>query len=734
MKGQNVFVPEEDGVIVYDQSLRSKLYAMGYVYNPQRAKVKLAGFTGWKNPNLCYNATTQAIKRRHKLDDVIVMLGSKQKQMPYHVILLDRNGDVAFDNNAGTDLDGKYIPGDGYFATTGGRRLYDFVHAVTVKEFLHNTQDTGSKGSMKTLKVTGNQVTAAVSEEVLQDTICALYFIMYYSMEDKPKITPAMKKKAAVWMAGFTKFLNQFRIPKDDFITVMDAAKNNRKFTNAVNNALSAMGNMLAKSKEKFEKDNTIPKSELDLLVLFGQYYRTNNENKGLKLLSKASIARDPDLLALLAVSGDAEVVPTTGGNQSALMKKMKALTKKFLKKELIQLSKEDRAKFKKVAPDAYKQFTKTQNLFLDVPDNFLRKLVRASGQSTVNYQDFLSKMKSAKISHVFPEGFVGRIDENAEYYTEQGLQLHASPKRPIKMNPSYSPNDDKGYVCTYQEPNAKSATKIYTMQHVTGTRADKKFSKTPAVADKSDELRNAWLKHLKGTNDRGQIHAARIELMWRFGARPGTLGNKAVNPETGKTENTYGILTLLVKHIKRVGQGFELDYPGKGHTGMSWVVKGLTPIDKALVSAVLSRTEGKGANDLLWIDEKGKFVPTQATLIYGDKLGKAHGLPGVTNYTWRYLAADGAARKALGKIKLKRGCTQAEAEAAFDKAMEEVGSVLKHHTGANVTGVTARDNYVDPELSYKFFFSLGLRPQKKLPKIAPAKYKQWLKESQKSK
>ena len=717
----NPFVLNNNGTVPYDQSLRSKLYCMGYSYDPSKAKVKVVGFTSWRNPELCYAATTRKMKQRDNPSDIIVMLGNADRQEPYHVILTDRTGKVVFDNNRGTYLEGQYVPNDGYYVQKTGKKLYDFVYSVSVKDFLDNTQEDAMNTEVKS--ATSLQV-AAVDSKVMEDVIKALYLMMYYVYEEKPKLSNGLKKRAGEWENSLKKFLATFRIPNDDFLILLRAARTGAKYTAKISETVPVVGNMLLKAKEKFEKDNTIPHKELAQLYVFGRYFRTNSESAGVKLIKAASNLRDPELLALFA-SDSTEALPESQVNQKALYSKMMQLSKKFMGKGTIQLSKEERAAFKKKAPDALKQFTKAQRMFLDVPKNFLRAEVRRSGKDFIDYGKFLELLKKNKIAHAFPPTFIGNIGQDGEYYTKGGLLIDGKPMSGIVMNPKYDANEDKGYVMTGRAPGSKDSTKFYTQRHNLETRTAKKFQVMETVEkglgeSRGDERGQGWINHLLHGTGRDQIRAAELELIYLLGARPGTAGNKTIDRETGKEISTYGITTMLVKHVIPHGKGFMLAYDGKKATALNFQVNPINKVNKKVIEILKQQIEGKGPNDLVWTDQKGKKIPSQDVLNYAKKVTRN---ADTKLYTFRYMAANVIARKELSKHNFQKGkVSQGQAEAFFTKALTKIGEYLQHHTGNKVTGATATRAYVDPFLMHKFFLDLGLRVPKNIPNVSSDK------------
>lgn len=729
---QNVLIPDDDGTVPYNETVRSKLYAMGYTLNPARAKVKLRGFTGWKNPQLCYAQTTQAIKQRHRKDDVIVMLGSKSTQRPMHVILVDAHNKVVFDNNKDSAYDGTYHPGDGYFRLGDGARLYDDMHRVTVNDFLNATQQGYEGATMKKLvRIKRKALVAKVDEQVLQDVIKSLYLMMYYidTDNDKIKLPATLKANALKWSVNLKKFLAQFRIPNDDFVALLNAARNVSPYSEKIAALAPVVGNMILKSKEKFFADNTIPKSSLDQLMAAGSYFRTNKETAGRKLLKLAGSLKDPELLALFNTSTAGGKVSRTGASQAKAKEAMQALTQKFLKKKSVQLSKDEAAQMKKKSPEAYKQFKKAQREFLAVPNAFLRAAVRKSGKPFIDYGSFLESINKAKISHGFPTGFVGNIDENGEFYTTGGLQLDQKLWGVVTMNPKYNPDADKpGYVCMARKLGDKSPGRRYTLEHVTGARQDKKFQTMDRTKDKLDEIRQGklgWLNDLMNGTGRDQLRAAELELIYLLGARPGNKGNATVNKDTGEKVDTFGITTLLTKHVKPLGNGLDLNYTGKKSTDQYFQLKPINKYNKKVIEIVKQQIEGKGPRDPVWIDAAGKVIPTQDVGIYAKRKS---GDPKVTLYTFRYMAANKMASDILAKSPFKKDKLtkerQSEVEAWFNKQMEKIGEALHHHTGNKVTGTTAIKNYINPIMLHRFFIGLGLRVPDSIPNISAANKK----------
>jgi len=717
---QNVLIPDEDGMVPYNETVRSKLYAMGYTYNPARAKVKLRGFTGWKNPQLCYAQTTQAIKHRHKMDDVIVMLGSNHLQRPMHVILVDAHNKIVFDNNKDSAYEGTYHPGDGYFSLENGKRLYDDMHRVTVKEFLKATQQ-GYEGSgmKKLVSIKSNPVVAKVDEQVLQDVIKSLYLMLYYVNTDnaKIKIPATLKANALKWGVNLKKFLAQFKIPNDDFVALLNASRNVSKYDAKVAALAPVVGNMLLKAKDKFTADNTIPAHELMQLLTVGKYFRTNSEVAGKKLLKNAGNLKDPELLALFSKSDAGGKVTDTGSGQAKARETMQTLSQKYLKKKLIQLTAEQKAVFKKKAPDAFKEFKRAQRDFLAAPSNFLRAAVRKSGKSYIDYNKFLDSIAKAKISHGYPKGFVGNIDENGRFYTAAGNVLQEKLWGEVKMNPKYNSAEDNAYVCLSAKPTDKKPGRRYTENYVLNKRQGDKYETMERTKENLGPIRKKWIADLMHGTGRDQLRAAELEMIYLLGARPGTKGNKATEKTTGEVIDTYGVTTLLVKHVKPHGKGYMLDYKGKGTTAMDFQLNPINQTNKKVIEVLEKQIEGKGPTEQVWIDGNGKTIPTQDVLNYAKRVA---GDPNVKLYTFRYMAANKIAAEILSKQPFKKGkVSQKEAEKWFNEKMEKVGDFLKHHTGNKVTSATAIRSYISPRVMHKFFLDLGLRVPANIPNIS---------------
>ena len=200
---------------------------------------------------------------------------------------------------------------------------------------------------------------------------------------------------------------------------------------------------------------------------------------------------------------------------------------------------------------------------------------------------------------------------------------------------------------------------------------------------------------------------AAEVEIIFSFGAREGNPKNGTIDRETGERIPTYGITTLLVKHVIPHEGGYRIMYDGKKLSPLDYVIKPNTSVNKKIIAVITKELQDKKPDDPLWTDEKGKVIPSQYV---AQKYFKSLGAGSATLHKVRHLLGTDIAKKILAESPLKKGVSQSEAESWYKESLKKVGVALGHHSGNNITSSTAIKSYIDPNMQKKFFSDLGLK------------------------
>lgn len=688
-----------------DNSVESTLAKMAYTYNPSTSLYKVKNFSGFHKKftgdNLCHYDTINAVKKRKKGDDVIVLLGTSMRGKPVvmHSILLDSEGDVVEDNNIGTKLEGDYVRGQGYFLKGTHTMLYRDLVFLPVKKFLEMTH------------LSSNLETAKVSPEVLDDTLKALYVIFAYAFapydeQTEESIRPIPKAVADAskkWEPNLEKFAAQFKLPRTAIKKLLNAARLDKSFDAETDKAVTNLGIAIFRARPLFDKDITIPAEKLTLIKDLGTAFRSSSPSAVARLEKKVVLLKDPTLSSIFSI---AELAPISGGDQKAVFDQIKKLTKKYARISTDKLSMEDAARLRDSNPEAYKQYTKLRTEAKKIYENFVRDFVRKSGRPYVNVEDIRKALVKNKIIHNLPTGFVGNVDESLNLVTTAGRTIQGTAALSVEMNPKYDPKEDNSYV--FKVKTDKGINNIYTLDYIASKRGKKKEEKLSDLQSNYTKYRNKWLQDLKGADNRKKYMAAAVELIFLTGARTGNPGNATIDRATGEKIPTYGITTLKAKHVVPYKGGYRISYDGKKLSTNDYVVLPKTPTNKKLISVIGELKDGKKPDEPLWT-YKEKQIPTLAISNYFKSLGSKSTLHSV-----RHMLGTKLAKEVLAESPLKKGkVSQAAAEKWFKEALIKVGEALGHTTGAKPTAITAIKSYIDPNLQVDFFNKLGLRTPK---------------------
>ncbi len=691
-----------------DHSLESVIAKMGYSFNPKNSVYQVKGFTGFfqkqNGASLCHYDTVSAVKKRNKKDDAIVLLGSNfsspgvNRQMVAHSILVDRSGRIVADNNIGSNLEGEYRKGEGYFLKGNDVMLYKDLAYVPVKKFLEMTQ-----------LAHRNVETAKVAPDVLRDALKNFYLIFAYSFapydEQTTKsirpIPKALTDASKKWDENTFKFLSLFKIPKVAVVKVLTAARANKPFTNDLDQRVADIGVALFQARAAFDKDISIPAENLSMLRDLGSAFRSNSNGAISRLERRVSLLKDTTLSQLFAV---ADVAPASAGDQKDIFAAIKKLTKKYARVSTDKLSHADELELKAKHPEQYKEYRKLRTRARKVYENFVRDYVRRSGRPYVPYDELMKALIKEKIVNSLPTGFVGNVDESLNLVTVAGKVIQGTAVSEVIMNPKYNPEDDDSYVFKAKSP--AGTNNIYTLDYIAGKRGVRKEAKLSDMEANSTKYRTKWLRDMAIAGEtRNKYMAAQVEIMFLTGARTGNPGNATIDRATGETIPTHGITTLKVKHVSPHQGGYRISYDGKKLSPQDYMILPKTVTNKKLIKILEGLLADKGPEDAVWTYQ-GKTIPTLATANYFKSLGASS----ATLHTVRHLLGTKLAREILKDSPLKKGVKQSAAEKWYKDALIKVGEALSHTTGNKATSVTAIKSYISPKLTEDFFKALGLR------------------------
>lgn len=465
----------------------------------------------------------------------------------------------------------------------------------------------------------------------------------------------------------------------------------------------------------ELKSDTSIDHQELEMVKALSTYLVSRSESalkKAVQLLPALEERELTDAFIFEPKSQKEFVKP--------LQKIVYAATKD---KNRIALTAEEAQQLKASHPAVYKEYLRLRKQFNQVWKDELRNLVFESKSKVIKFQDAVDYLDQQGIQHTLPRGFVGLIDANGKLYTVAGKGIAGlpGPGFSVQMNPDYDPKADDSYVfTTINDATGARSQHVYTEDY-RKQATQQKFEKVKNLDKVIDAVRKKWLVNVRKGGTSPEVVASTIlELLYQFSARVGNTGNQADG------QNTYGISTLLAKHVKVDGNKVTISYIGKGGVKQVHRLDGSSTESKVLIRNIKTLLEGKGPKDRVFTftGKSGRELPMTGALVnrYFQKLGSP-----VTVHKLRHVRGTRLFNELLAAnedkiFNAKKPLSEAQAVALFKKLATQVGEMLGHVRGVGqqqkVTPSTAIKSYLDPMVMIGFFEKLGYRPPKGLKEL----------------
>jgi DNA topoisomerase IB len=541
---------------------------------------------------------------------------------------------------------------------------------------------------------------AAVNSETVDDFVKALTsMVMSYDFAYESAFIGQWEQ----WTTGSKAFLRRFGMSTATWSSASKYLRNGNdptehaRYDAKIQECLAEVREVLTEFKQEIDISDDHLKLIRDLCVYGKTGTKEQTKDNALKRLDKAIVALGEKHLTALFIEelGEQE-------SQGDLLAELRKLTHKMVGERKTNLTAPEKKKYqdhKNKKGEQHKDYAKFLELRREITRVYkqnLKQLVRNSGKATVTIASALHFFRDNAMEHNIPQGFTGRVDENGGFYTKDGRKVGSIPMGILSMNPSYSNSDDT-FVLTV-------LTDAGNVQHVDTesrrkTRTAKKFEAVGKFIPVLKKVRSAWRLKLKtGVKTVEGVAATLAELVYLTSARVGS--------DRGETagEKTFGITTVLVKHLQFKGNKLHIKYPGKKGGMQHHIVEPNTPTDKRVLANIVLLLKGKGKNEKVFT--VGTKSVRGGTI---NKLLRTLGVPsGFTVHKLRTVRATLLAKELLDQY--DGGLSNAEANKWVIEKMKEIGLELGHFSGDKVTASTAITHYIDPSVFAAFYKKYGLR------------------------
>jgi len=417
----------------------------------------------------------------------------------------------------------------------------------------------------------------------------------------------------------------------------------------------------------------------------------------------------------------------TIGGMTSPEVSKYFPLTRKADVEKQIKLSKTADTLRKRITKADgtinknhrdYKKYNQANTSAKKLSKQILYDFIRQNG-GRVDVEEARKYMERREVEHSLPKGFVGMVGEDNTFYTKFGEVLDGVPSGTIRMNRTYKEGSTNWYFSGLPEQSKTGKPQRFYTKKTKARGKTKKFANVHNFIANLEKYKKAWRRYLTGPHNvktygykgpREKQSAVVLEIMYWTAARIGTRINKTAGKGT-----TYGVSTMLNKHLKIHGNVVKVAYQGKGGTPvrMKFDIKDADSSEKKFVKAVidflkLSKKDGK-PDDRVFDFNDANFIRYK---FMRDKLGMS-----ITPHAFRHVRGTIILGDLMPAV-IKRLGENPDAKTVlneFDKMTKKIGEELGHYSTSSggTTGVTAVKNYLDPSVMLSFF---SRYPYVKLP------------------
>lgn len=476
---------------------------------------------------------------------------------------------------------------------------------------------------------------------------------------------------------------------------------------------LAALGQELAQEFQTFRANERFTASEIEVLKALISYLKTDSETALKKLQKMAGIVNNPFISKRLA--------PELR-SQDSTSDTLRHLVHELVGRDDTALTLDEAAQVKELQPEVYKEYLQYRKEHSQIWKDAAVNYVRNSGHSLVPYEELLAYLHANGIDHMLPDGFTGMVDDQMRMYTHDGHAIDGVPNAvtfpSIHMNDTYGRANGGDWVFQAIRSNGEHGPYFYTTDYKKAA-ARAKFEKVANLAPKIESMQKKWFQRVKKFNpaDVQSVCAVVLELLYEFSARVGSVGNAA----GGKS--TFGVATLLVKHVSVQGSILTIRYKGKDGVATMHKLNGSDALQRYVIADIIQLMHGKQPGDRLFTVTKpnGRFVPVNGNMV--NQYFKSLGAGEVTVHKLRTFRGTAAFNALMEEVLSKKPPKDEKtALSIFQKMGEAVGKILNHVkrgvNGTKVTGTTALNNYIDPTAQVAFFRALGYRPPKFLEKF----------------
>lgn len=417
-----------------------------------------------------------------------------------------------------------------------------------------------------------------------------------------------------------------------------------------------------------------------------------------LLFLKQKSVYIPDKLLSKFLHSLETDIEKADGSKQLEIARKSEAaLTKKYFKTD--NPSAETLKEFQTNYPEKYKEYKKAVTATKKAAKAVVEEEFQKNDYDIIDVSIARSILRKHGIPDPIDANFIGKVGLGTtpsmlfSFYTKYGKLLDSVIRNNVVMNPKYT-KEDNTYYCTHLPFISKNGVpvKIYSTDHWKQSH-ERLYNGLRESLNVLEDVRTQFSTDVKPIlngkfNSTNAIAALICKVIDETAGRIG-------NSDSETKMNTYGIHNLLVKHARKLRNGYILRYIGKKGIPQAHKVE-----DPITVKALDKLLEGRKPSQ--YIFSKTGENPLSPTTVASYL--KSTGFPCSPHMFRKIWAAKIFNELAFKGLKSKM--TEKQAKEKFLSVVEAVAKKLGQ-TEKN----TSIKSYIDPLLMKKFWDTVGHKP-----------------------
>ena len=541
--------------------------------------------------------------------------------------------------------------------------------------------------------------------------------VIGWMIEHNKVLTPSVKNVAKQKLGEFQTQATKYGVSKS-LLRKWTALVNSTSISESAYDTVYDVGMVVKSILDKAKKDPKVTLDQQSLLGVIGTFLRNVESEAAYKRFAdNVGLLGEPILESLFAV--DTKI-------DKKMQLKLSQLTKKLGGRgDKLSLDEQKAVSQNLSKASTYKEYLATNLALNRQYKQALASLIRSNKGKSILLSEAIAKLSKYGIPPGWwpqidaKHGFRVSIDKkgNPALLTATENQVQQFPRGDAKIivNPNYDHQEDSNYVFKLQIPGALTENRIYTHRFYASQKSNAN-NKVMSVLPKMKNYVAKWEKSIlnsKTVDD--ALPALMTYLVYQLSCRIGN-ENQATAGET-----TYGLSTLLGKHVQVGTQTATFTYPGKKGVSQRHIFtnKNVDPRVYAKVMIFLRKLKDRAKSNKPFFAYEDGVRCTERDV---NNYMKSSGIP-ITAHKLRHVRGTSLFNDLVSskKFSIPRNERNPQKHAETwlkENVLKKVGSLLGHKNASGEDiGTTAAKSYIVPSVMKDWFTDKRLKPPAFIPK-----------------